>query len=108
LRAHCKKRREGNPRSLREIHDSGTLDTAETVLLTTALIDEHRPSNPRADNWLTMKIALVPMYIALGVLAFRPGQTAGRRIGLWASALLVYGFLISVARARTALGFFAS
>ena len=53
-----------------------------------------------------MKVMLVLLYFVLGYTALRGGSARTR----WASlrgATLVYAFIISIARAHDALGFFA-
>ena len=52
---------------------------------------------PFVHSWLTMKVVLLVLYITLGTLALRRGRTLRRRAVFFAAALLVYGFIISVA-----------
>ena len=78
----------------------------DTVLLTAALMlmtIVHQ--YPFADAWLTVKVVLLVVYIFLGICAFRVNQTRPRRIFFWLSALLLYGYIISVAHAHHPLGF---
>ena len=81
--------------------------TIDTLLLTAALMLMTIVGQyPFADNWLTMKVMLVLVYIVLGYTALRSGSARTR----WASlsgATLVYGFIISIARAHDPLGVFA-
>ena len=81
--------------------------TIDTVLLTAAMmlttvIDQY----PFVDNWLTMKLLLLVVYIMLGYKALR-GSTAGIRWAFLAGAAVVYGFIISIATAHSPLGIFA-
>jgi uncharacterized membrane protein SirB2 len=81
----------------------------DTLLLTTALIlisiiHEY----PFANGWLTMKVALLVVYILLGSLALRRGGSRRIRIAALAGALLTVGFLFTVARAHHPLGLLAS
>lgn len=63
---------------------------------------------PISHPWLTVKIICLMVYIALGIMAFRDGFPLLTRTVLWLSALLVYGFIVSVARAHHPLGFFVN
>jgi uncharacterized membrane protein SirB2 len=79
----------------------------DTILLTAALmLTTILHQYPFVHGWLTIKVALLVVYIVLGIIAFRPGRTPAVRFGCWLSALLVYGFIISVARAHHPLVFF--
>jgi len=55
---------------------------------------------PGASSWLTAKIVALPVYIALGILALRPGRTKAVRIGAWLAALAVFGYIVGVALTR--------
>lgn len=95
--------------------------TVDTVLLTAALmlmtiLDQY----PFAQNWLTVKVALVVVYVVLSYAALaRPASDAApaagvappaqprptTRLGLFLTALAVYAFIYTVARAHHPLGF---
>ena len=77
-----------------------TLLTAAFILMT--IVKQY----PFVHGWLTVKVLLLILYVALGVLAFRPGGPRRQRIALWLAALVVFGFIISVARAHHPLGVF--
>ena len=77
-----------------------TLLTAALMLMT--IVRQY----PFADGWLTMKVMLVLLYIVLGYTALR-GKTTRARWASLGSAALVYGFIISIARAHSPLGIFA-
>ncbi len=82
--------------------------TIDTVLLTAALmLMTIVQQYPFVHAWLTVKVVLLVVYIALGVLAFRKGRTHAVRLGCWLAALAVYAFIISVARAHDPLGILA-
>ncbi len=82
--------------------------TVDTVLLTAALmLMTVVQQYPFIDPWLTVKVVLLAVYVGLGVAAFRFARTRAERAGLWAAALLVFLFIVSVARAHDALGIFA-
>jgi len=79
--------------------------TIDTILLTAALmLTMIVRQYPFADGWLTMKVALLVVYILLGYLALR-GRTAKARWASLAGAALVFGVIVSVARAHDPLGF---
>lgn len=81
--------------------------TIDTVLLTAALmLTTIIQQFPFVDGWLTMKVLLLVAYIWLGYNALR-GGTARMRWASLGGAALVYGFIVSVARAHSPLGFFA-
>lgn len=52
---------------------------------------------PFVDAWLTVKVVLLVVYIALGMLALRRGHTLHTRTVYFFAALLTYGFIVSVA-----------
>ena len=81
--------------------------TIDTVLLTAAMmLTTVIRQYPFVDNWLTMKLLLLVVYIFLGYRSLRASTPAIR----WASlvgAALVYAFIISIATAHNPLGIFA-
>ncbi|MGD9743763.1 MAG: SirB2 family protein [Dongiaceae bacterium] len=80
----------------------------DTVLLTTALmLMTVVRQYPFVDDWLTVKVAFLIVYIVLGSVALRSGATRAVRVGCFIAALLVYGFIVSVARAQDPLGILA-
>jgi uncharacterized membrane protein SirB2 len=60
---------------------------------------------PFADGWLTAKVLLLLLYIALGYRALRARSATARWLSL-AAAALVFGFIVAVARAHHPLGIF--
>jgi len=81
--------------------------TIDTVLLTAALmLTTIIQQYPFVDRWLTIKVLLLVAYIVLGYRALR-GRTAQVRWASLAGAALIYGIIISVARAHDPLGLFA-
>ena len=81
--------------------------TIDTVLLTAALILMTIVRQyPFVDNWLTMKVMLLLLYIYLGYMALR-GRTGRVRWVSLGGAALVYGFIITIARVHNPLGKFA-
>ena len=81
----------------------------DTVLLTAALmLATMLHQFPFVHGWLTTKVLLLVVYIVLGTFALKRGATRKIRNTSWLAALLVYGFIISVARAHHPAGFLAS
>jgi uncharacterized membrane protein SirB2 len=65
---------------------------AAAVLLT-IIIHQY----PVANSWLSVKSLLLILYVFLGIYALRRGKTRLGRSACFVAALLVYGFIISVA-----------
>lgn len=81
----------------------------DTVLLTSALmLTTAIHQYPFSQGWLSMKVCLLLVYIVLGHYAIKRGRTKAIRVTAFVAALLVLGFLVSVARAHDPLGIFAS
>jgi uncharacterized membrane protein SirB2 len=81
----------------------------DTVLLTSALmLTTVTHQYPLSTGWLTMKIVLLVAYVVLGSCAIKRGRTKAIRVTALVAALLVLGFLVSVARAHNPLGMFAT
>lgn len=83
--------------------------SVDTVLLTAALmLMTIVQQYPFVDAWLTVKVLLLALYIVLGYLGFWRARTVTARLGLCLSALAIYAFMISVARAHHPLGFLSA
>jgi uncharacterized membrane protein SirB2 len=78
-----------------------TLLTAALMLMT--IVRQY----PFVHAWLTVKVMLLVAYIVLGSFALKRGKTRSRRLGFYVAALLVFGFIFSVARAHHPLGVFS-
>jgi len=79
----------------------------DTVLLTAALmLATMLPSAMFANGWLALKIVLLVIYIVLGSMALKCGRTRRSRGIFFVAALLVYGYMISIAIAHHPLGIF--
>lgn len=78
-----------------------TLLTAALMLMT--IVHQY----PFADAWLTMKVLLVVLYIALGFVAFWKATTRRAQLGAWIAALATFGFIVSIAHSHSPLGIFA-
>lgn len=78
----------------------------DTVLLASAVwlaFASHQ--YPFRDSWLTAKLSGLGLYIILGAFALRRGRTKGQRVLALVMALMVFGWIISVALSRQPLGF---
>ena len=84
---------------------SYVIDTAllAAAIILTIIIHQY----PFIQPWLTVKVLLLVVYIALGVFALRRGKTRLSKAGFFAAALCVYAFIISVAVTHNPRGFFS-
>ena len=82
--------------------------TIDTVLLTAALmLATIIQQFPFVQGWLTAKVLLLVVYVVLGSFALKRGRTRAIRTSCWIAALLVYLFIVSIARAHNPLGIVA-
>jgi uncharacterized membrane protein SirB2 len=80
----------------------------DTTLLTAALmLVSMLHVYPLVSGWLTLKIALIVLYIGLGSIALRRGRELRTRRIAFVAALMVYAFVATIARAHHPLGFLA-
>jgi uncharacterized membrane protein SirB2 len=80
----------------------------DTVLLTSALmLMTVLHQFPFVNSWLTAKVTLVLVYIVLGTLAIKRARTPRVRLICGAGAVIVFGVIVSIARAHSPLGIFA-
>ena len=80
----------------------------DTVLLTAALmLATILHQFPFVQGWLTAKVLLLAVYVVLGSFALKRGRTPAVRATCWIAALLVYLFIVSIARAHHPLGILA-
>ncbi len=80
----------------------------DTVLLASAMaLTTIIHQYPFTTPWLTVKLALLLVYIVLGSIALRYGRTRVIRIAAFVAALATVAFLVTVARAHQPLGFLA-
>lgn len=73
----------------------------DTLLLASAItlvVLSHQ--YPFVEPWLTAKVVALLLYIGLGMIALRRGRTRQLRTVAWLSALLVFGYIVAVARTR--------
>jgi uncharacterized membrane protein SirB2 len=82
--------------------------TIDTVLLTAALmLLTVLKLQPLVNPWLLAKIALLIVYIVLGTMALKRARSRRARAVAYVAALLVYGMIISIARAHDPYGIFS-
>ena len=55
---------------------------------------------PLVNDWLSAKFFALILYIVLGTIALKRGQTRSQRIAAWIAALLVFGYMVVVAVTR--------
>lgn len=80
----------------------------DTVLLASAIaLAVQLGLNPVHAPWLMAKIVGLLVYIGLGVVALRPGTPRGKRVAALVAALLVLGYIVSVAITKQPGGYFA-
>jgi len=61
--------------------------------------------SPLDHGWLAAKLIALVGYIVLGTVALKRGRTRGKRIAAWFAALLVFGYMVSVAVAHAPFPF---
>ncbi|RFO97331.1 invasion protein [Rhodoferax lacus] len=78
----------------------------DTVLLVSAIaLAATLHLNPTSTPWLLAKIIGLVLYIALGVVAMRASVAKPLRATAWVAALLVLGWMASVAVSKNPAGF---
>ena len=79
--------------------------TIDTVLLTAALILlTALKLNPFVVPWLSVKLALLVVYVVLGSLALKRARSRRARAAFYLAALATFAFMYFVARAHHPLG----
>lgn len=81
-------------------HVNDTVLLASAIALT-AMISQY----PFVHAWLTAKVLGLLAYIGLGMVALKRGRTKRVRLAAWLGALLIFGYLVAVARTKTPLPF---
>lgn len=82
--------------------------TVDTALLTAALmLLTILPGGMFANGWLAVKVALIVVYVVLGVFALKRAKTRRARFGFYLAALATFLGIYSIARAHHPLGFLA-
>jgi uncharacterized membrane protein SirB2 len=73
----------------------------DTLLLATAIALAVMSSQyPLQQGWLTAKVVALVLYIALGMVALRPGRARALRIAAWIAAQVVFLYIVAVAVTR--------
>lgn len=85
-------------RTLPHLVDSVLLLSALTLAWMLRLTPDRAP-------WLLAKLLGLVLYVALGVIALRPGQPRAVRATAWAGALAVIAWIVSVAMTKSPWGF---
>jgi uncharacterized membrane protein SirB2 len=79
----------------------------DTVLLTAALmLLTILPHAMFANGWLTLKMVLLVVYVVLGSFALKRARSPRMRMACYILALMVFGFMLTVARGHHPLGLF--
>ena len=77
----------------------------DTTLLTAALmLLTILPHGMFSNGWLATKLVLVLLYVMLGTIALKRGRTPRTRAVAYIAALLVFAFVLTIARAHHPLG----
>lgn len=78
----------------------------DTGLLLSALVLVYQlfpfPASP---TWILAKVCGLILYIGLGTYALRRGKTRAMRVSFWFLAMVVFGWIISVAITKNPWGF---
>ncbi|MFZ5509205.1 MAG: SirB2 family protein [Pseudomonadota bacterium] len=81
----------------------------DTVLLASALaLAALIGQYPFVHGWLTAKVLGLLAYIGLGMFALRRGRSKAVRVAFWLAALLIFGYIVSVALSKNPWGFLAA
>ena len=81
----------------------------DTLLLTAALmLVTILRQYPFVQSWLTVKVLLLVVYIMLGTLALKRGRARAVQVACYFAALLVFAFMVSVARTHNPWGVFTT
>lgn len=75
------------------------VDTALLISAIALAVQVHQ--YPFVHTWLTAKALALLSYIALGTIALRRGRTKPLRVVAWVTALLVFAYIVAVARTRS-------
>jgi len=78
----------------------------DTILLTSGIILAVMVQQyPFVHGWLTAKLIALLLYIGLGFATLRFGKTKRQKIITWLAALLVFAYMLGVARTHQAFFF---
>jgi uncharacterized membrane protein SirB2 len=62
---------------------------------------------PFVNSWLTVKVIALVAYIFLGMQALKTGRSQSARRTAFVAAVIVFAFIVTVARTHSPLGIFA-
>lgn len=80
----------------------------DSILLTAGLLlMQITRQYPVANDWMSVKLTLLLIYIGLGVMALRRSQSWRWRLTFFVLAILVFATLLSIARSHHPLGWIA-
>jgi uncharacterized membrane protein SirB2 len=80
----------------------------DTVLLGSAIWLAWQLGAAGTGGWLTAKVIAVLVYIAAGTVRAQAGRTRGIRIAALIVALTTFAYIVSVALAKSPLGFLSA
>lgn len=79
-------------------------DVVDTVLLVTAIMLASQWGwSALQIPWVLTKIVALLVYIALGILAMKPGRSKSVRITFWLAAIATFAYIVSVAVTKNPL-----
>jgi uncharacterized membrane protein SirB2 len=73
-----------------------------SAILLTIIVGQY----PFVNGWLTVKVVALAVYIVLGMQALKAGRSQGSRRLAFLAAVIVFGFIFTVARTHSPLGIF--
>ncbi len=62
---------------------------------------------PFVHDWLTAKVLGLIAYIVVGTIALKRGPTKGIRIVAWLAALMIFAYIVGVARTHNVMSWLA-
>ncbi len=85
-----------------------TPQVVDTLLLVSAIVLAIQLRlSPMAQPWLMAKIIALVIYIGVGLVALKLGRSKKVRLYAWLLGLVLFGYIISVAVTKSAMGWFA-
>jgi len=96
-----------SPQRLRQRWVRITPHVIDTVLLASALWLAWQMGAAGTQGWLWAKVVALLVYIVLGTLALKRGRIRGVRLVAFAAAIATFGYIVSVAIAKSPLGILA-
>jgi uncharacterized membrane protein SirB2 len=84
-----------------------TPQAVDTLLLVSAIVLAIQLRlSPMEQPWLMAKIIALVVYIGVGLVALKLGRSKQVRLYAWLLGLLLFGYIISVAVTKSAMGWF--